>query len=372
LTKQQYFVTIKLLNQNKNMTTSTIAPLGPEAFPAQPNVMQEGEAFLGHNQHEALLVSAMAQKVGNLAVNGSVELSDASVGDTAQLAQEQYDQLVGEFAENPKDSLAWARETMLGVAQDPSLSPDERSEKLDQYLDAYTALTLRLDHDAFPATRPGEVHDGTTEYVPDGFNDMGRDDTLDVNERTDREVIHVDKQALYERYKPVIKELLSRDYSNMSSKEKKGAMFQALAQKVYAQLRFDRESAEAMGGGKVSLAELSEGVCRHQALTFQVLAQALGLKSEVIKGYMQFEGKAPESHAANIIRIDGKWSILDVTNPDYVEKDGKKRWRPGVIPIDAPPAPGVKTNYEGYTRNSGEYRKYYVHNKAFWTIGEAA
>jgi len=58
-------------------------------------------------------------------------------------------------------------------------------------------------------------------------------------------------------------------------------------------------------------------VCRHQALYVQVLLQSLGLTSQLLK--CNLDGY---SHVANLLRIDNKWHVLDVTNPEKGE-DGK-------------------------------------------------
>ncbi|HVW22878.1 MAG TPA: EDR1-related protein [Candidatus Saccharimonadales bacterium] len=324
--------------------------------------------------HEHVMAAAMLQKAGELAVNAVVN-PEAHTEEVRSLNQEQYDMLVENFGKDPKESLAWARESLLAIASDERLTPQEREEHLDSHLDAYLSLTLKLDHDAFPPTKDGEVGEGVVDYVPDGFSDMGRQKSLDPSKR-DREMLHVDKKALFDLYRPTLKALFSKDYSGLSSEQKKKAMMSFLAKSVYFDLlRTNGEAAKNMGGGTVELANVSEGVCRHQALAFQVLAQAAGLKTGIIKSDAQFGDRNPEPHSSNIVRVDGKWFLLDVTNPDGVDlenENGERVWKPGIIPIDAPPSKTGITTYEGETPVGHQHRKYIVHNRAFWTITEAA
>ncbi|MCM1119378.1 MAG: hypothetical protein NC543_08465 [bacterium] len=54
------------------------------------------------------------------------------------------------------------------------------------------------------------------------------------------------------------------------------------------------------------------GVCASYSAAFKLLADAVGLESIVVTGYL--EGSVP--HAWNKVRIDGNWYIVDATNND--------------------------------------------------------
>lgn len=54
------------------------------------------------------------------------------------------------------------------------------------------------------------------------------------------------------------------------------------------------------------------GVCASYSAAFKLLADAAGLESVVVTGYL--EGNLP--HAWNKVKLDGKWNIVDATNND--------------------------------------------------------
>lgn len=325
---------------------------------------------LGANPETALFHSARIG-VGELSLMG-VERPDEFTDPQTSLVPQGYDSLRADFAKDPKESLALIRNKLISIGRNKNLSTEERSRQLDTNLDAYFGLILRLDHDVFPPTRPGEVSDGQIDYIPDGYNDMGSNHILNPNIRG-REILHVDKKSLLERYKPVLIEMFTKDYSGMTSTEMKKSMLSYLAQQVYFRLPTDYGDTQDLGGGKINLANLPKGVCRHQALTFQVLAQAAGLKTVMVKSNLRIDGAPPGAHVSNAIRVNGSWFMMDVTNPDYIKgADGVNVWRPGVIPIEGPPNGSAHQTYTGLQRHSGRHVSYAVRNNVYWTIGKTA
>jgi hypothetical protein len=79
----------------------------------------------------------------------------------------------------------------------------------------------------------------------------------------------------------------------------------------YDRVNFGNE----MGSNSVMLQYFVEpedgpkAVCRHQALYTQVLLQAFGMTSRLLKCYL-----GGGAHAANLVRINYQWHILDTTN----------------------------------------------------------
>jgi|GEM_PF-4390048 len=130
------------------------------------------------------------------------------------------------------------------------MSPEARSSRLDRYLDAYCSLTVKLDHIAFPPTKPGEIQSGVPEYVPDGFNDLGHERPWNDSPR-EREMLHVDKTALLKKYRGTLKELFSRDYSGMSPARKEGLMAEFLAHEVYFSLRSEQYNMGKQQGNRL-------------------------------------------------------------------------------------------------------------------------
>jgi hypothetical protein len=279
----------------------------------------------------------------------------------------EFDLLTKQFAADPKESLAWARESLMDIAANVTKMPDraKRSERFDRYLDAYIGLTVRLDNLAFPSASR-VVHSGVPQdYIPDGFVDMGREQHIDPTARS-REQIVVDKKEILEKYKPLLKQVLGRDYGNVPLGTKKHQMADAIALGVYSQFPYSKDAADGyLGSDTVRLASLDEGVCRHQGLVFQVLLQAAGIKSRPLKA--KYDGLY---HMTNLVRIDDEWFLYDVTNPDYIRRrDGIKEWRPGKFEVNGLPRAGEGRHY--YTRGlySGDVHIYETHDKMHWRIG---
>lgn len=315
---------------------------------------------------ENAVANAMYQKIGDATVRFAIGEDGVRYHDNPVITDEQFDQLTDEFARNPKDSLAWARESLLAISTDERLDKEEKSERLDRYLDAYFDLTIKLDNAAFQATEPGEVRQGVPDYIPDGFVDMGGESELNPDFRG-REQILIDKREVFDKYKPLMKNLFSRDYGDRPLQEKKKMMVSALGRELYSVMKYDddlRDGAKDLGGKKVKLSSMDEGVCRHQGLVFQVLAQAAGLKTRVLKAYMD-----EERHSTNMLRLDGQWYIFDVTNPDYaIGGNGKKVWRPGAYKVDGPPPTRGTKKYDVKAKYSGREHTYVAHDNIYWHI----
>lgn len=319
---------------------------------------------------ENTLATAMLHKMGNATVRYALRNGNRYL-DHQPVSEQGFSQLVTEFHRDPKDSLAWARESLMAISQDDRLTEKQKSDRLDRYLDAYTELTLKLDHEAFPPS--DTIQTGVPDYIPDGFVDMGGKDSMDHTART-REMVKVDKGAVLEKYKPLLKDVFSHDYEGQSSTQKKKAMVAKLYWGVYREINYNKDHAEKMRG-VVNLGSVSEGVCRHIALTFQVLAQAAGLTSKLLKCDMvldQGRGNVIAGrHAANVVRINHEWYLVDPTNPDYIMKtDGSAEGRLGAVPIERPPREGERLIYEGVRRHSGQKYKYTTGNEAYWFIDQ--
>lgn len=318
---------------------------------------------------ENALASSMIHAVGDMTLRYVVLQNGNRQHQVSSVSRGEWDDLTTEFADDPKTSLAWARQSLCAIASDTRSYPDSRSRRLNRYMDAYTSLTMKLDHAAFPPTAPGEVRRGVPDYLPDGFVDLGGERSVNPQDRS-REMIKVDKQAIFDKYRPTLKAIFERDYSNVSGDRKKQIMFETIAQAVYFGMPYDH-SGKNLGSNTVQLSQLSEGVCRHQAMTFQVLAQAAGLTSRLLKSHLEIDGKQLGRHASNLIRINHQWYVFDATNPDYILKpDGNNVWRPGIVPVDQPPRQGEHNTYQGKQKYSGREFTWTAHDNMFWYIDQ--
>lgn len=306
----------------------------------------------GPSSHEHHLASVMLRR----------ELGHVATFDGAShVTVDDFNQLVDTFRDDPKESLAYARETLFALAGDRNLDKDTKDKMVDEYLDAYFDLTIRLDHAAFPET--DRVNRGVPEYIPDGYIDMGSNHVVDPAARS-REQIWVDKRAIFADNKDALKHLLTEMPQDFDTTTRKQAIVKYLSQVVYAKLRTGSDFVDNPTGDKIKLSEIQEGICRHQSMLFQVLTQAMGVQSRLVKCSLN-----GTRHVANTIRIDGNWYLMDVANPDYSKRpDGNTEWSMGLVKVDAPPRLGEIKQYDVTFKKSGEKRLYTTHDRSHWRI----
>lgn len=275
---------------------------------------------------------------------------------------------------NPVDSLAESRDALRRtVTETAGLSAQERKERLSRALNDYIDLIVLLDHETSPSDELDVVHEGIPTYIPDGFVDLGSNDKVrDPLLRTaDREQIWVDKKEILTKYRQTLARALFRDYKELTPDQREIAIADQLAYEIFftmPAIADVREGLIGLGKDKVRLSEMDEGICRHKALTFQVLAQAAGLEGHLMKGYID-----DEKHTANFVRIDGgNWYLYDVTRPDYeVNNEGNKMWRPGRYLIDHPPTEGEISHYMVMAEFDGGAHEYIARNRPddmYWFI----
>ena len=281
------------------------------------------------------------------------------------VTDEQFALLVHDFSRDPKESLAYIRDNLFAIGRDTKLPAVDRSIRLRRYLHAYTSLTIKLDHEAFSQQDDGSVHAGVPDYIPDGLIDMGSESSVNPSYRS-REQIKVNKAEIYRKYSDVLMRIFSMDISKSTSTDIKKTIVKELLLAMARNLPYDTQllanTKGKIGTGVVNLHSLNEGVCRHRALTYQVLAQACGLTSRLVK--CDVDG---EKHAANATRIDYQWYLADPTMTDYAEEPGPVyTWRPGVAKISHEPRAGEKINIAWPV--SKQQRTYTPRNDMFWRI----
>lgn len=318
------------------------------SVPAQ-EVLTRQESTIGH---------AMLRQMGDATIQFALNQSGDRVHSLPAFTDTDFQDLTAEFAQRPKETLAWARESLFAIHTDDRMTPAEKEKRLDRYVDSYIDLTLKLDHAVYPNDSTVKV--GIPDYIPDGFIDMGKYESKDPAERK-REQIWIDKAAILERYKSTLTDIFSTDTTGFSSEKKQLMMASKLAKQLYFDMPVadtGRDGSDYLGGDKVKLSELSEGVCRHRALAFQVLGQAVGLNIKTAKGYV-----GGERHVANMLEVDGDWYIYDATKPDHQVVDAEKdikSWRPGRYKIDAPPRMGESAQYTVTAPFSGKELTYSI------------
>jgi hypothetical protein len=235
-----------------------------------------------------------------------------------------FKSLVEKFKNNPKDCLAVARENLLSIKKDTRLSHNEQVDRIKRYLDAYFNLQIKLDHEAFPPSE--QVIKGIPDYIPDGLSDMGSDPSIQPGLRT-REKLRVNKQEIFEQSKEFFFSIFSYDFSSLPPQEKNERIKKFIAKRtglyVYKTLSYDHkdEGLPMFSTHSTPLSGYADrklAVCRQQALYTQVLLQAFGLTSRLVKSDVSFNGKNFGPHVNNAVRIEGKWYVMDTTNPEQI------------------------------------------------------
>ncbi len=312
-------------------------------------------------QENALAVG-MHRKRGKAAIEFTLRSDGNRRQELEELSAFQLAQLATEFEYAPAERLAYATESLHAIYKDTRLSPQERDERLDRYLDAYFSLTIKLDHLAFPPDRFRIPHLGVPEYIPDGLVDMGKSDNLHATERG-REQIVVNKQEILEKYMPVFKDIFSHNFGDASPQEQEMQVADRLAYAVYKAMPYNKEME--VDGHHSRLGNMEDGVCRQQALTFQVLAQACGLKSRLLKVSVDGQG-----HAVAMFCNANQWYLADITSPDFeILPDGTKKWAPAFYKVDEPPLPGKQKRYDIFRECTGKHYTYMAHDRMCWYIG---
>lgn len=258
---------------------------------------------------------------------------------------DKFDALAQMFRTDPFTRLQYARENLRGIMQDEKLSPEVREDRVKQYVDAYFDLQVKLDRIAFPADN--RLHEGIPEYIPDGLSDMGSDPNIDPDSRS-REKIRVDKSKIFKKAKPLFYEIFSMKFNPQVSLESwKKYVAKRIADYVYISMpyNFQQKTHNAANMRSIGLDEIAEqklAVCRHHALVTQVLNQTFGITSRLMKSDLIFGEESAGPHANNLVRIQGKWYLLDTTNPE------KKPYNTTVIFFKPIPERDIDLNQQNY------------------------
>jgi hypothetical protein len=281
-----------------------------------------------------------------------------------------WEALVKKFKDDPKDCLALARNNLMSIMADRTVPEEERRSRVRRYVDSYFGLMIRLDRSAFPPS--SEIGEGIPDYIPDGLSDFGSDRKPDPASRN-REKIRVDKENIFAQSKEFFYEIFSKDFSGHDSEKMKKYFALRVAQFVYDKMPYNHYRQDELENSKKSVllsdvAEKELAVCRHHALYSQVLFQSLGMATRLLKCDVSFDGgNRFGGHAVNLVRINNKWYLMDVTIPD--QKDGKK------VPfLQFVPDSDVDVNKKEYNwkfhRNDGKTYHYRSRNNMFYRIND--
>ena len=288
------------------------------------------------------------------------------------LADSDWNSLVQKFKRDPKDTIAIARKNIFAIPNDAQLAEHERQGRLRRYVKAYLDLQIKLDVAAFPNTNVPQH--GVPAYIPDGLVDMGGDSTINPFYR-DREKLRVDKAKVFKQVSEHFVKLFSSDVGDSSSTEAKTAIVKGLAKFIYNNMPYDRQNAKSYKKKKrtVGINEILEdklAVCRHHALYTQVILQACGITSKLLKCDVDFGNGSSGSHAVNVVRINNRWFILDATNPDSSNGVGEV-FLASLTDSDIDPNSPTPKEWVVKRKQGDEKWKYRSRNNMFYYIQHA-
>lgn len=267
---------------------------------------------------QGVLALGMARERGDATV--SYQMDSGGVKHLDVLADMDTGTLVEKFRSDPQRLLAYARQNMMAIMRDRNLPQNEKKDRAERYIDALIDLQLELDHRAFPSD--DRIVRGIPDYIPDQLTDMGKDPDPNPNNR-EREKIRVDKAELFSRARELIDKIYTTDFGeNPDMGKVKEWIIGQVAYYIYTELKYSGDPGSLFGNVSrsvniVETQDRKEAVCRHQALYAQILLQFFGIMVKLLKCQSCFGvGGELGSHSCNLVRVNGQWHILDVTNPD--------------------------------------------------------
>lgn len=348
----------------------------PELFEIYNQEMENKETRL--SLQEGVLARGMLQRVNNTTVD--YRMDSNGVKAIKPLDDRYIDQLVEEYKKVPKDCLALARNNLIAISKDKRLDKVEKKERVDRYLDAYFELQIKLDHKAFPYLKDlNKVLKGIPEYIPDGMTDMGSDYDLNPIVRG-REKIRINKKEIFKQSKELFEKIFNSDLANYDSHDTESVekfkkyVVSEVADFVYNKMPYNKEFKD-IPFQRIRSIRLDEvfnnnlSVCRHHALYTQVLLQSFGITSRLLKCDVDFGRARGGGHAANLVRINNKWYLLDSTIPD--PGTNQKKYGIFIKKIDDK---RIDLNYKNYEwslkEKNGENRIYKSRNEMYYRINK--
>lgn len=238
-------------------------------------------------------------------------------------------------AEEPTETTLPAEEPS-GEEEEPVQEPEDLSRvriTANSAMSEYVALQMLSTNDAIDLSAFPEAAD--VQKIKDAFFEAqyqnplilgvqgGGIDTenriLYVNYDFDRETTAAKQEEIEGRVEEIVGEIIS---AGMTELEKEIAINAYLCENA----RYDDAALE--NAEKYNFATVDQGfydsftaygvlvdgvgVCASYSAAFKLLADAAGLESIVVTGYL--DGSVP--HAWNKVRVDGSWYIVDATNND--------------------------------------------------------
>jgi len=232
------------------------------------------------------------------------------------LKPEEFPAVLAQYKKDPTSFSAFCRFNIFNLQKDKQLSPEEKRERLERYIDNYFTLICKIDAEAYKHNTTN-IYNYVPTYLPDGLSDMGSDHNTSDSQRTGREKISIEKRKILEQARDLFIKIFEEGIS------KKKDIVIEVANWVHKNLPYDHKNrADQLGRGSIRIHKLHDApeaiaVCRHHAIYTQVLNQTLGITSRLLK--CNLDGQA---HSCNLVRIDNVWYLLDVTN--HIKITGKE------------------------------------------------
>ena len=124
--------------------------------------------------------------------------------------------------------------------------------------------------------------------------------------------VMADSTTISEKVTQIVNEVITTD---MSQLDKASALHDWLTDHAYYDLTFSNYGPEGV-------LLHGTGVCQSYSEAYKLLLAEAGIESHVLTGHARKIDGTMESHAWNLVKIDGKWKHVDVTWDDPVNESG--------------------------------------------------
>jgi len=184
----------------------------------------------------------------------------------------------------------------------------DKKERLNRYLKQYIDLITQFDQVHFPHLwSKWPVYQWIPNYIPNWFVDFWSNQNLNTDTRNWREKLIINKNDFYQIHQSHIINVLSQW---LSQKE-----IVWITHNYIWDLPVSKTPNNDFWWASIPLSEISDNqemVCRHKAITMQLIMQFFWIESHLLKCDVRSE-KSQErwAHVANLIKYDENRHLID-------------------------------------------------------------
>lgn len=194
------------------------------------------------------------------------------------------------------------------VLNDNNQDNHDKKERLNRYYNQYIDLITQFDQIHFPHLWPQwAIYYWIPEYIPNWFVDFWSNKNVNTDTRNWREKLIINKNDFYQIHQNHIIKVLSQW---VSQKEIVWSTHNYIWE-----LPVSKTPNNDFWWASIPLSEISnnqEMVCRHKAMTMQLMMQFFWIESRLLKCDVRSEKSQQRwAHAANLIKYDENRHLID-------------------------------------------------------------